>query len=75
MSGFDSDSDSDPGHRLGFPSAFDEAIQDPESVWHQNSGHFDSLGAPPPARVFNFAFFTHFSLPQVYVQRLDSWRV
>jgi hypothetical protein len=27
------------------------------------------------SRVFNFAFFTHFSLPQVYVQRLDSWRV
>ncbi|ESQ14796.1 MAG: hypothetical protein N838_31020 [Thiohalocapsa sp. PB-PSB1] len=43
MSGFDSDSDSDPDTDLGFPSAFDEAIQDPESVWHQNSGHFDSL--------------------------------
>ena len=45
MSGFDSDSDSDPtATRL--PSAFDEAIQDPESVWHQNSGHFDSLALP-----------------------------
>jgi len=51
MSGFDSDSDRDPRHRFGFPSAFDDAIQDPESVWHQHSGHFDSPGRTPERAV------------------------